>query len=49
MKLIPLLVIAIGILVSAGLYLYLVYTNCETSGILDLFGDIRDFHTQAGC
>lgn len=49
MKLLPLLVVAIGILVSAGLYLSLIYTNCGTSGPLDLLSDVRDFHTQNGC
>lgn len=48
-KLIPLLVIAIGILVSAGLYLALVSANCDTSGAAELIGDFRDFHSHDGC
>ncbi|MHA7275131.1 hypothetical protein [Arthrobacter sp. HLT1-21] len=48
-KLIPLLVIAIGILVSAGLYTALITTNCGTGGVAELINDFRDFHSQDGC
>ena len=49
MKLIPLLIIAVAVLVTAGLYGTLVYTNCDTNGLVELLTDFRDFHSSDGC
>jgi len=48
-KLIPLLILAIGFVVSAGLYLTLISNNCDGSGASDFIASVRAFHTQAGC
>ncbi|WP_341393459.1 hypothetical protein [Arthrobacter sp. G119Y2] len=48
-KLILFLVFAAGLLVSAGLYTTLIYTNCESGGVADLIGDFGDFHSREGC
>lgn len=42
--------LAIGsLLLTALLYGFLIWTNCETDGITSFFGDVRSFHTAQGC
>lgn len=48
-KRISLVVIAIALLVSAALYLTLIYTNCDTTSAGDLITDFGAFHSEPGC
>lgn len=34
---------------TALIYGFLIWTNCESQGIADFFADVRDFHTYDGC
>jgi len=48
-KLIPLLILALGFVVSAGLYITLIYNNCDIGSASGFISNFRAFHTQAGC
>ncbi|NDK32456.1 hypothetical protein [Nesterenkonia haasae] len=44
------IVVAVSLLLTAVIYGWLIWSNCNSDGIADFFADVRDFHTSYdGC
>lgn len=39
----------LSVTVTVGLYLYLIGSNCESTGVGSLLEAVQDFHTAEGC
>lgn len=47
---ISIIVVAVSLLLTAVIYGWLIWSNCNSDGLSDFFGDISDFHTSYdGC